>query len=259
MESFEQTGELPEQRKNEPVKSEGKAPDRSASPESYNIEEWQRLKRGGAALAITKGKQIGVPREELDRFAEDVITRETTIQNYDFVYRFRKNMGIGTEKEVRAAGEQAYKFFLESEDSGSAMSIAEDVYGRDSEEWRRVHEANEAGWKKAAEKRQRKEKEAGDEERELTAAISKDATFVDLFNAIDAIEEKAGLGELHFYDELWDNFNSEVGEEVLALQSWESSKAATTKVLDFFRERGYSQKDVSIFLPIKFKRERKKK
>jgi len=47
------------------------------------------------------------------------------------------------------------------------------------------------------------------------------------------------------------------------IKSWFSvvqvSKAATTKVLDFFKKRGYSQSDVSVFLPIKFKRERKKK
>ncbi len=241
------------------MKDKEETSEKPTSPESYNEAEWAKLKQGGAAFAINKGKEMGVPQEELDRFAQDVIARETEAKNYGLVYRFRKNMGIGTEEEVKAAGEQAYKFFLESGDSGSAMSIAEDVYSRDSDEWRRANEANEAGWKKTEGKRKRKEEEMEDEERELNASISKDATFTDLFNAIDAIEEEEGLGELHFEEELWDNFDAAIVEEVLAFRDMQASKTGITKVLDFFKERGYSQSDVSVFLPIKFKRERKKK
>lgn len=253
MKSPEQMGGPPEQPKEESVKDKEEMPEKPISPESYNEAEWEKLKQGGAAFAINKGKEIGVSQEELDRFAEDVIARETESQNYGLVYRFRKNMGIGTEEEVRAAGEQAYKFFLETGDPCSAMSIAEDVYGRDSEEWRRANEANKAEWKKTEKKRKRKGEEIEDDERELNATISKDATFADLFNAIDVIEEEEGLDELHFEEELWDNFNSKIVEEVLAFRDVQASKAATTKVLDFFKERGYPQKDVSVFLPIKFK------
>lgn len=256
MKSPEHMGGPPEQPKEEPVKDKEEAPAKPASPESYNEAEWEKLKweklrQGGAVFAINKGKEMGVPKEELDRFAEDIIARETENHHYGLVYSFRKDMGIGTAEEVRAVGEQAYKFFLEGGSFGSAMNIAEDVYGRDSEEWRRANEANEAERKKAEEKRTGGE-EMEDEERELNAIISKDATFVDLFNAIDAIEEEEGLGELHFEDELWDNFDATIMDEVLAFRD-EASKAATTKVLDFFQERGYSQSDVSIFLPIKFK------
>ncbi len=106
---------------------------------------------------------------------------------------------------------------------------------------------------------QLKEKKMKDEERELKATISKDATFADLFNAIDAIEEKHDLGDLHFEEELWDNFDSEIAEEVLAFRDTQASKAATTKLMNFFKERGYTQSDVSAFLPIRFKQERKKK
>lgn len=225
----------------------------------YDEAKWEELRRRGAADAIKKGREMGVPQEELDRFAQGVIARETESQNYAFVHRFRKNMGIGTEEEVKAAGEQAYRFFLESGDYASAMSIAEDVYGRDSEEWRRAREASEAEWKKTEERRKKKEEEMEDEERELNASISRDATFADLFNAIDALEEEEGLGELHFEEELWDKFDAEIVEEVLAFRDVQASRAATTKVLDFFKERGYSQRDVSVFLPLKFKRERRKK
>lgn len=259
MKSSEQMGEKPEQPKDEPMENKGETSEKPASPKSYNEAEWEKLKQGGTVFAIDKGKEIGVPQEELNRFAEEVIARETESQNYGLVYRFRKNMEIGTEEKVKAVGEQAYKFFLESGDPGSAMRIAEDMYGRDSEEWRRAHEVNEAEWKKTEERRKRKEEEMEDEERELNATISKDATFADLFNAIDAIEEEEGLGEFPFEEELWDNFDFRIVEEVLAFRDVRASKAATTKVLDFFEEHGYSQKDVSVFLPVKFKRERNKK
>lgn len=237
-----------------PPAQAGKSPE-----QQYNKIEWEKLKQGNEAFAIKQGRKMGVPQEELEQFAQDFIARETESQNYGLVYRFRKNMGIGTEEEVRAVGEQAYKFFLENGDSGSAMSMAVDMYGIDSKEWRRAYKANEADWKKTEERRKKKEEEMEDEERELKATISKDATFADLFNAIDAIEEEEGLGELHFKEELLDNFDTEIVEEVVAFRGAQANKAATTKVMDFFRERGYSQSDVSVFLPIKFKRKRKKK
>lgn len=255
MKSPEQIGEKPEQPEEEPMENKEKTPEKSASPENYDKEEWEKLKQGGAAFAINKGKGMGVPQEELSQFAQDVIARETENQNYGFVYRFRKNMGIGTEEEVKAAGEQAYKFFLEVGDSGSVMSIAEDMYGKDSDEWRRANEANEAKWRKTEEKR--KEEKMEDEGRELNAIISKDATFTDLFSAIDAIEEKEVFDA--FEEDLWDNFDFRIVEEVLAFRDAQANKAATTKILDFFKERGYSQSDVSALLPIKFRRERKKK
>lgn len=259
MKSPEKMGSSPEQPKEELVKDKEKIPEKPTSPESYNEAEWEKLKQNGAAFALNKGRRIGVPQEELDRFAQDVITLETESQNYGLVYRFRKNMGIGTEEDIKIAGEQAYKFFLESGDSNSAMGVAEDVYGRGSDEWQRAHETNKVEREKTEKKRKRKEEKMEDEEQELDATISRDATFADLFNVIDAIEEEEGLGKLHFEEELWDNFDSEIAEAVLAFRNVQADRAATTKVLDFFKERGYPQNDVSVFLPIKFKRERKKK
>jgi len=229
------------------MENKEETPEKPASPENYDKEEWEKLKQRSTVFAIDKGKEMGVPQEELDRFAQDVIACETESQNYGLVYRFRKNMGIGTEEELKAAGEQAYKFFLESGDSGSAMSIAEDIYGKDSDEWRRANEVNEAEWKKTME----------GEERELNVTISKDATFTDLFNAIDAIKKEEVSDA--FEEELWDNFDSRIVEEVLAFRDVQANKATTTKIVDFFKERGYSQSDIPALLPIKFKRERKKK
>lgn len=220
-----------------------KSPEKIGGTPEYNKAEWEELKQGGEAFAINKGKEIGVPREELDRFAEDVVARETKNHNYAFIYRFMKGMGIGTEKELRAVGEKAYQSFCDAREFGSAMAMAEDVYGRDSTEYKRANEASEAEWKKA--------------EVVENVIISKDATFADLFHAIKAIKE--GSEVLHFEEELWDNFDAEIVEEVLAFRDARASKAAITKVLDFFKEHGYTQSDISTFLPIKFKREQRKK
>jgi len=91
------------------------------------------------------------------------------------------------------------------------------------------------------------------EEEDLCVELSKDATFFDLYEAIDAIEEKEGLDSLHFEEELWDNFDEELFEEVLALRSLENeTRAQNTKVIDFFKKRGFSKEDIEIYLPIKF-------
>ena len=224
----------------------------------YDKVRWDKLKKGPPAGAIKKGKETGVPQEELDKFAQDVIARETEKQNYSFVYRFRKNMGIGTDEEIRAVGEKAYQSFFDAEEFGNAMSIGENVYGRDSEEWRRANEGNETKWKKMKKREKLKEEKIESGEYDLKVILSKNATFVDLFIAIDAVEEEEGLGELGFEEELWDNFDKEIAEEVLSFRDEQVTKAMSTKVIDFFRERGYTQADVSAYLPIKFKREHKK-
>ncbi|MDD4995192.1 MAG: hypothetical protein PHW53_01865 [Patescibacteria group bacterium] len=102
-------------------------------------------------------------------------------------------------------------------------------------------------------------KETEKKERNLRVSISKDTTFADLFNAIDAVEKKEGMGELHFEEELWDNFSAQIMDDVLAFRDAKASEAATTKILDFFKEQGYSPSDVSAFLPIEFKQEPKNK
>lgn len=95
------------------------------------------------------------------------------------------------------------------------------------------------------------------EDTDLTVSISRDATFADLFNSIDAIEEEIGDGELLFEAELVDNFSADFVDEVLAFRDMPSSRV--TRVLTFFKERGYSQSDIIALLPVKFKRERKQK
>lgn len=86
------------------------------------------------------------------------------------------------------------------------------------------------------------------EEGELEITLSRNATFADLFNALDEIEEKEGLGAVHFEEELWDNFDDAVASEVLL----RSKELSNLKVLEYFRDKGYSIKDIEAYLPISF-------
>jgi len=92
------------------------------------------------------------------------------------------------------------------------------------------------------------------EEKDLCIQLSQDATFVDLFAAIAAIESIEGLGSLHFEEELWDNFVEAVVEEVLAFQDPLSALASKedTRLVDFFNGRGYTKEEIEIYLPIEF-------
>lgn len=255
MKSHEQTGESPEQSNEEPIKNkQEEASEKLESPESYDEKKWEELKNTeGAAVAIRKGKKIGVPQEKIDRFAEEIITHKITKQDYNFIYRFRKYNEIGTKEDIETAGKNGYKLLLEIGDYESAVSLAEDFYGKGSNEWKRANEANEKKKDEAKKKRKKKEEKREEEDQRLEVSISKDATFADLFKSIDTIENDEGFEKLHFEEELLRNFNEKIMEEVLSFRD----TATTTKVLDFFKDHGYSQSDISVFLPIKFKREKK--
>ena len=250
-------GEIPEQPNEESMKDQEKTLEKSTLPEQYDEAAWEKLKlergQGSPAAVINKGKEWGVSQEELERFAQDVIAQWKQSEKLAYLYDFMKNMGIGTAEELRDVGEQAYNFFLDRKDFVSALEIAEKVFGKNSEEWEFVNKAHET--------EQEKMEGAEGEEQELNVVISKNATFADLFSAIDEIESETGVadeGKLFFDEELLDNFSEELFNEVLSFRDEQADKAKTTKVLDFFKQRGYKQKEVSAFLPIKFKRERKK-
>lgn len=205
----------------EAIKSEAEA--------EYNKEEWEDMKqKRPPASAIDKGRVLGVPEEEIEKFAREIIERE--LDDPVFVYRFMKNMGIGTEEELKFAEEKAKKSAIKGE--------AEEKKGRGKKE------------------KIEKEEEEGEFEEEIIVRLSKSATFADLFEAIDNLEQEGE--EVHFEEELWDNFDEEVVEEILELRN-NLSKAAKIKIISFFRKHEYSGKDITTYLPIKFKKERKNK
>jgi len=129
---------------------------------------------------------------------------------------------------------------------------------------------------------ERGEKESGKKEKSRTIRLKRDATFVDLFGAEDRIAEKvreSGDEDENVDDptylvaELWDNFDKALASEVLDLRiklealrlkrleeyTDEEKRLMSLNVLEYFKEKGYSVKDVETFLPIKFKKEKRPK
>ena len=215
----------PEKPKEEPIKQESEKIEEGPKAETeseveYNKEEWEEIKSSkGPVSAIEKGRALGVPEEEIERFAREIIEREKS--DPAFVLRFMRNMGIGTEEELKSAEERAREYVIKKE----------------------------AEEKKTESKKEKNRKEKT--EKEGIVKLSKDATFVDLFEAIDASEEKEE--EVHFEEELLDNFDKEVVGEILYFRN-NPGEAAKTKVADFFRKHGFLKSDITTYLPIKFKK-----
>ena len=136
-------------------------------------------------------------------------------------------MKIGEPEERTALAKKSYQSYMDEGDYGYAMAIAQDAFGKESEEWKKANAANDAAWKKSA----KSEKSEEDEElAEEPIIISKNATVADLFKAIDAFEEKTELGASHFEDELHDNFNTEVVRRLLEMRDTpEASKITAVK------------------------------
>ena len=105
----------------------------------------------------------------------------------------------------------------------------------------------------------KEEKELEEKEKSRTIRLKRDATFADLFNAVEDIEDSEAYEEYWeiFDEELINNFEPDVAEGILSLRSDQASKAKSTNILDYFKGHGYTQKEISAFLPIKFKKERK--
>jgi len=219
----------------------------------YDKAKWKELIEDRLpAQTIKQGREMGVPPEEINQYAEEVIAQRMEEQDYDFIYRFRKNMKIGTAEELKAIGEKAYQFFFDNEEFGQAQSMAKDVYGEDSEEWKRASDAWETESETSRKKDQKEwEKEEREEEEELRVTLSKEATFKDLFEAIADIENKKGFGSVMFEDELIDNFDKNIVAEII---DFRTSSAPTPKLIDYFKAHGYSKKDITIFLPIDFEK-----
>lgn len=231
-------------------------PEKFPSPENKDAwallkEKWEAspdvtlrdrsVRKSAAANAINTGHEQGAPIEEIDKFAKEVISQSTEHEIHGFIYAIREYVAATNDEEMKALGAKAYEHFLKTGDTGSARELAKTLYGVKSKEYRRVEEAEENG----------------SEEGPLLE-ISNDATFADLFVAMDRFE--GDPDDLRFEAEVLDNFGEKINEEVLALmEPKHADRAATIKVLEFFKERGYSQSEVEAYLPIKFKRAGKKK
>jgi hypothetical protein len=82
--------------------------------------------------------------------------------------------------------------------------------------------------------------------------LASDATFADLFAAIDAAGEAM---EEVFFAELQDHFDGDLVEAMVSMQT-DATLASMSRVVDFFKARGVSQRDLTAFLPMRFSRRR---
>jgi hypothetical protein len=221
----------------------------------YDQRAWERLKREKKPVfVIDEARKTGVPEDIVQQFGREVAETKEREDGPDVAFHFMHYMKIGEPDERLALAQKAYKGYMDADDYGYAMAIAQDAFGKESEEWKKANAANDAAWKKSA----KSEKSEEDEElAEEPIIISKNATVADLFKAIDAFEEKTELGASHFEDELHDNFNTEVVRRLLEMR--DTPEASKITAVKFFNEQGYSVDDIETFLPIKFSRARSKK
>ena len=220
----------------------------------YDREAWERLKRERKPVfVIDEARKIGVPEDVVQQFGHEVAAAKETEDGPDAAFRFMHYMKIGEPEERLALAQKAYKGYMGEGDYGYAMAIAQDAFGKESEEWKKANAANDAAWKKSAKREQWEDEEPADE----PIIISKNATVTDLFKAIDAFEEKTELGASHFEDELHDNFDTEIVQRLLDMR--DTPEASKVSVVKFFNEQGYSADDAQTFLPIKFSRPWSKK
>lgn len=93
-------------------------------------------------------EQFNVPaieqeHEKPKEFPEDIkkyINYCMETKQFDAIYKLHKQYGVGTPEEVREIGRRAYGRAMEVDMFNTAMKLAEELYGKDSEEWQRAYQ-----------------------------------------------------------------------------------------------------------------------
>jgi hypothetical protein len=226
----------------------------SENEREFDQEVWERLKaEKKPVFVIDEARKTGVPEDVIQQFGREVAAIKEREDGPDAAFHFMHYMKIGEPVERTALAQKAYKGYMDEADYGYAAAIAQDAFGKESDEWKAASAASDAAWKKDAKREARDDEEVEDE----PVVISKHATLADLFKTIAAIEEKTELGATHFEEELHDSFDTEIVQRLLALRG--TSEASTLGVVDFFKAYDYDASDIQTFLPIKFSRAKSKK
>ena len=225
-------------------------------PESPE-EQFEKAKSTGALAAIEQGFQLRISGEKIEEFAKTTIAENINMGRYLEAINIlaRADMGglnMGSSEEIEATTTGLYGKCLQEKKYHAAIEIARMKWGKQSEQYKGALKAYEEDPENKAlrEAEEKREKEL----EKWSAKISKDATIADLLEAVEESDENLGQSDI-FYGELHDNFNPEVADELLEL---DLAGRQNIKVVDFFKKHGYSKKDIEIFLPVKFKRERRK-
>jgi len=83
--------------------------------------------------------------------------------------------------------------------------------------------------------------------------IPENATFAELFSALhDYFLATTENVWRMFDDELAEHFSDELRGEIIELEVINPSRASETRVLDVFVAHGYSEHEVSLYLPIEW-------
>jgi hypothetical protein len=236
---------------------EGMPPKKEQVMNPEVLAKWETLKKGHEYNAVVKGRQTGIPDSLINDFIQQKIADKLKEKNYTWVSTFMKATGSGTEEEIKRIKELAFKQALEQKEY-IAIDLAEKLYGKDSDQYQKTAEV--IAQAEAEEKKRREEIERKLEGKDIEVEISPNATIADLGRAVDRLKKKIGIDinfDEDFDQELWDNFDNKVLDEFVTLRDSEESKKI--KLLDFFKKHGYGKGDVESYLPIKFKKARKKK
>lgn len=202
-------------------------PFKERAMEEKDREAWEEAKKVGTFFAIEKGVKLGVPEEELNRFAQEVIDEKKKNDDWGGVYGLMKSLGMGTQEELQEIGEKAYKFFLDDGEFDSAMDMAERIFGKDSEEWR-------LAYKSFAEK----------EKKYQIITLPSSATIEELIELVKKIEEENGEGSVYDEEQWWDSFPPEVTDAFFAVDD------TSITLVNFFKAQGY---EIPMGIPIRFK------
>ena len=111
----------------------------------YDREAWERLKRERKPVfVIDEARKIGVPEDVVQQFGREAAETKEREDGADAAFRFMHYMKIGEPEERTALAKKSYQSYMDEGDYGYAMAIAQDAFGKESEEWKKANAANEA-------------------------------------------------------------------------------------------------------------------
>ena len=194
--------------------------------ESWRLQWETEKKQGGesrAAAVIKKGREIGVPVEEIQIFFQEVVGKRIQDDPY-FVWRFVVHMGVGTAEELTLLRRRAFDQALQNKNVEHATAIAQQEWGVESIEYRQAQEL----------------------EASYEIVLLPDATFFDLLDMI---------GQERFVH-MWDYANGYVPPDVLDLIEQllrnDPERLYSMRLVDFFNNYDYSVEDIREYLGIMF-------
>jgi len=204
--------------------------------------------RGADVVKIARDNGIG--EEKIRSYGLKVIDWLIRDDDEETARRFAGNMKIADDSEIDDMKIKIYRELFAKNPSN--LFLAASLYGKDSDEYGRAEKlarAAEGGKKKKAAKRW--EMVAGPEKK--TVFFARNANMEDLFASLESADDTdEEPWEDIFWSEIYDQFGAEVAEEI-EMARQERATAGKTKIIDFFRGRGYEIDDIEKYLPVKFR------